>query len=45
MIAPDDTGSAALWTTRPALTAAQRQALLELVGAGVDVELSSEEAA
>lgn len=45
MIAPDDTGSAALWTTRPALTAAQRQALLELVGAGVDAQAPGEEAA
>jgi tetratricopeptide (TPR) repeat protein len=36
MIAPDEAGSAALWSTRSSLTAAQRQALFELVGAGLD---------
>jgi tetratricopeptide (TPR) repeat protein len=36
MIAPDEAGSAALWSTRSSLSAAQRQALFELVGAGLD---------
>lgn len=35
LIAPDESGSAALWTTRASISDAQRQALLELIGSGV----------
>ncbi len=51
LIAPDDSGSAALWTTRATITAAQRAALSDLVGAGAEgideseVQSAQEEAA
>ncbi len=43
LIAPDDSGSAALWTTRASVNSAQRAALAQLVGAGAD-ELNDSDA-
>lgn len=36
MIAPDESGSAALWSTRASISDAQGQALAELIGSGVE---------
>lgn len=36
LIAPDESGSAALWSTRASITDAQRQALAELIGSSAE---------